>query len=75
MDNAKSPVLFYAAIAFTVVALLLCVYCAIPNINHVVIPAYAEPTKVHYKYVEIFGGVAVLGMVGALITRPRANAK
>ena len=73
MDNAKSPVLFYVAIAFAVVALLLCIYCAIPNINHMVIPDYAQPTKVHYKYVGLFGGLAVLGVIGALITRPKAS--
>lgn len=75
MDNAKSPVLFYTAIAFTVVALLLCIYQLIPNIYHVPVPAYAEPTKVHYKYVELFGGLAILGVIGALITYPKAGAK
>ena len=75
MSNVKSPALFYGAIAIAVVALLLCIYCAIPNITHVVIPAYAEPTKVHFKYVTLFGGLAVLGAVGALLTRPKAGAK
>jgi hypothetical protein len=75
MGNAKSPILFYGAIVVAVVALLLCIYCAIPNINHVVIPAYAEPTKVHYKYIELFGGLAILGAIGALLTRPKAGTR
>lgn len=75
MDNAKSPVLFYAAIAVAVVALLFCIYHLIPNIYHIPIPAYAEPTKVHYKYVELFEGLAILGVIGTLIARPKSGAK
>jgi hypothetical protein len=75
MDNAKSPIWFYGSIAVAVVALLLCVYSAIPDINHVIIPAYAEPTKVHEKYVALFGGLAALGVIGALIARPKAREK
>ncbi len=75
MGNAKNPVLFYVAIAVTVVALLFCVYHLIPNIYHVPVPAYAEPTKVHEKYVAFFAGLAVLGVIGALITRPKTGAK
>ncbi len=75
MDNAKSPILFYIAIAVTIIALLFCIYQLIPNIYHVPVPDYAEPTKVHYKYVGLFGGIAVLGAIGALITRPKADTK
>lgn len=75
MENRKSSILFYGAIVVTAVALLLCIYNAIPGIYHVPVPAYAEPTKVHYKYVALFGGLAVLGAIGALITRPKAGAK
>ena len=70
-----SPVPFYGALTLTVVALAFCVYFLIPNINHVFIPAYARPTLVHYKYVGVAGGVAVLGIIGSLITRPRRGAK
>jgi hypothetical protein len=68
MENEKSLALFYGAIAVTIVALLLCIYYAIPNINHLPIPVDAEPTKVHYKYIELCGSLAVLGVIGALIT-------
>jgi len=35
----------------------------------------AEPTKVHYKYIAVFGGIAVLGIIGALLVRLRSSAK
>jgi len=35
MGNAKNPVLFSVALAFTVVALLFCIYQLIPHIYHV----------------------------------------
>lgn len=75
MGNVKSPALFYGVSAIAVVALLLCIYAIIPGINHVFIPAYANPTQVHFKYVAVFGVLAVLGVVGAIITRPKAAAK
>lgn len=75
MENETSHFLFYGATALTVLALLFCGYYLIPNINHVLIPAYAQPTLVHYKYVGLAGGVAVLSIIGALITRPKRIAK
>ncbi|MGZ3583770.1 MAG: hypothetical protein ACXWP6_13965 [Ktedonobacterales bacterium] len=67
--------MFYIALAVAVVALLLCIYNAIPNIYHVTVPAYAEPTKVHDKYVGLFGGLAALGVIVALFTRPKTREK
>ncbi|HEX8033843.1 MAG TPA: hypothetical protein VF510_08345 [Ktedonobacterales bacterium] len=75
METPKSPVLFYIAIAVAVVALSLCIYNAIPNIYHVTVPAFAEPTKVHEKYVGLFGGLAALGVIVALITWPKSREK
>lgn len=75
MENPKRPVVFYIAIAVAVVALLLCIYNAIPNIYHITVPSYAEPTKVHEKYVGLFGGLAALGVIVALITWPTSGEK
>jgi hypothetical protein len=75
MRNEKGSALFYGAITIAVVALLFCVYYVIPGIYHVPIPAYAEPTKVHYKYIAVFGGIAVLGVIGALLARLRNSMK
>lgn len=76
MDNQKSfPTLFYGAIAITVVALLLCGYYLIPNINHLLIPTWAQPMKVHYKYVGLCAGIAALGAIGAVIARLNARTR
>ncbi|GHO98067.1 hypothetical protein KSF_081150 [Reticulibacter mediterranei] len=75
MKNEKGSALFYGAVAITVVALLFCVYYIIPGIYHIPVPAYAEPTKVHYKYIAVFGGIAVLGIIGALLVRLRGSMK
>lgn len=75
MENPKNHAVFYMAIAVTVVALSLCIYQAIPNIYHVPVPAYAEPTKVHEKYVELFGGIAALGVIVTLLTWPKSREK
>ena len=75
MENSKSRAVFYVAIAVTVVAVLLSIYQAIPNIYHFPVPAYAEPMKVHEKYAELFGGIAALGMVVALLAWPKTRGK
>jgi hypothetical protein len=76
MDNEKPfPILFYGAIVIAVAALLAGGYYLIPNINHVFIPAWAEPTKVHYKYVGLCGGIAALSVIGAVAARPKVGAK
>ena len=66
-------VLFYGAIAVTIVSLLLCIYQLIPNIYHFPVPAYADPMLVHYKYAGFFGGIAALGGICVLLTQPKAD--
>jgi hypothetical protein len=73
MSNAKNPALFYGAIAVAVVALLLCIYYVIPGINHVLVSG--NPTAMHLKHVALFAALTVLGVIGALVTRPKAVAK
>jgi hypothetical protein len=73
MDKVKNIFLFSASIIFASIALLLCIYYAIPNIYHYPIPDFARPTLVHEKYVQLFGGATVLGVLAALLTRPRRS--
>ena len=73
MSSAKNPALFYGAIAVAVVALLLCIYYVIPGINHVLVSS--NPTATHIKHVVLFAVLAILGVVAALVTRPKALAK
>jgi hypothetical protein len=72
MDNAKNPGLFYGAIAVAVVALLITIYYVIP-VNHILVSG--NPTAVHIKHVFLFAVLTVLGIVAALVTRPKAVAK
>jgi len=69
----KNPGLFYGAIAVAVVALLLTIYYVIPGVNHVLVSG--NPTATHLKHVALFGALTVLGVIGALVTRPKAAAK
>ena len=73
MANAKNPALFYGAIAVAIVALLLTIYYVIPGVNHVLVSI--NPTAVHIKHVLLFAALTVLGVIGALVTRPKAAAK
>ncbi|GHO92607.1 hypothetical protein KSF_026550 [Reticulibacter mediterranei] len=73
MDNAKNPGLFYGAIAVAIVALLITIYYVIPGVNHVLVSG--NPTAVHLKHVFLFAVLTVLGIIAALVTRPKAVAK
>jgi len=73
MANAKSPALFYGAIAVAVIALLLCIYYIIPGVNHVLVSG--NPTAVHLKHVALFAAITVLGIIAALVTRPKSAAQ
>jgi hypothetical protein len=73
MDNAKNPGLFYGAIAVAIVALLITIYYVIPGVNHVLVSG--NPTAVHIKHVFLFAVLTVLGIIAALVTRPKAAAK
>lgn len=66
----KNPAVFYGAIIVAVVALVLAIYYVIPGINHVLVSG--NPTAMHLKHVALFGAIAVLGVIAALVTRPKA---
>ena len=66
--------LFYWAIAVAIVGVLLCIYYLIPGVTHV-LTFSGSPLSAHYKHAALFGVLAVLGIIGALVTRPKATAK
>jgi hypothetical protein len=72
-SELKNPGLFYGAIAVAIVALLLCIYYVIPGIPHMLVSS--NPTAMHLKHVALFAALTVLGVIGALVTRPKAVAK
>ncbi|HZO71475.1 MAG TPA: hypothetical protein VFB60_04680 [Ktedonobacteraceae bacterium] len=66
----KNPAVFYGAIIVAVISLALAIYYVVPGINHVLVSG--NPTAMHLKHVALFGVIAVLGVVAALVTRPKA---
>jgi hypothetical protein len=70
---AKNPGLFYGAIAVAVIGILLGVYYLIPGVYHP-LTFSGLATSAHYKHAAVFFVLGVIGVVGALVTRPKANA-
>lgn len=69
----KNPLVFYGAIVVAIVAIALVVYYAIPGYNHLLVSG--NPTAAHFKHVALFGAIAVIAIIGALVTRPKAAAR
>ncbi len=74
MANSNNRVLFYAAIVVAVLAILVCVYYVIPGYNHVLVTS-GDPKAIHIKHVLAFAALAVIAIIGALVTRPKAVAR
>ncbi|HEU5227013.1 MAG TPA: hypothetical protein VFU49_04305 [Ktedonobacteraceae bacterium] len=68
----KNPVVFYGAIVVAILSLALAVYYVIPGYSHILVSG--NPTAMHLKHVLLFAGIAVLGVIAALVTRPKAKA-
>jgi hypothetical protein len=68
----KNPAVFFGAIAVAVIAILVAVYYLIPSIPHVLATPALGP---HYKHATIFGVLAIIGIIGALVTRPKPATK
>ncbi|HEY4388039.1 MAG TPA: hypothetical protein VGN34_26625 [Ktedonobacteraceae bacterium] len=68
----KNPGLFYGAIVIAIIGLLLAIFYAIPGISHPL--TTGNPLAAHYKHVALFAVIAILGVVGALVSRPKASA-
>jgi hypothetical protein len=74
MANSNNRMLFYAALVVAVLAILVCVYYVIPGYSHVLITS-GDPKATHIKHVLAFAALAVIAIIGALVTRPKAVAK
>ncbi|HTK09956.1 MAG TPA: hypothetical protein VL485_22480 [Ktedonobacteraceae bacterium] len=66
----KNPGLFYGAIVVAIIGLLLAIFYAIPGLSHPLVSS--NPLAAHYKHVALFAVLAILGVVGALVSRPKA---
>ena len=74
MANSNNRAVFYAAIVVAVLAILVCVYHVIPGYNHVLVTS-GDPKATHIKHVLAFAAVAVIAIIGALVTRPKSIAR
>ena len=70
---AKSPALFYGAIAVAVIGILLGVFYLIPGVYHPLVFS-GLPTSAHYKHAALFFVLGVIGVIGAFVTRPKTAA-
>jgi hypothetical protein len=63
----KNPALFYGGIVLAIVGIALGVFFLIPGIPHVI-----ADSSMHIKHAILFFGLAVVGILAALVTRPKA---
>ena len=70
---SSNRALFFGAVAVAIVALILCVYYIIPGYNHLFVSS--DPTATHIKHVALFAALTVIGIIGALVTRPKSTAR
>ncbi len=63
----KNPALFYGGIVLAIVGIALGVYFLIPGVPHVI-----TDSNMHIKHAILFFGLGVIGILGALVTRPKA---
>lgn len=70
MASSNSRAIFYGAIVVAIIALVLCVFYMVPGVTHPFVSS--DPTGAHYKHAIAFGAVAVIAIIGALVTRPKS---
>jgi hypothetical protein len=63
----KNPAIFYGGIVLAIVGIALGVFFLIPGINHVI-----ADSSMHWKHAILCFGLAVIGIIGALVARPKA---
>lgn len=71
MANSNNRAVFYAAIVIAIIALVLCVFYSVPGIVHP-LTFSGSPTAAHHKHSIAFGLLAVIAIIGALVTRPKS---
>jgi hypothetical protein len=67
----NNSAVFFGAIVVGIVCIALAVFYAIPGVNHPL--ASAPATASHWKHVALFAALAVLCIIGALVTRPKPS--
>ncbi len=63
----KNPAIFYGGIVLAIVGIALGIFFLVPGINHVI-----ASSDTHIKHALLFFGLGVIGIIGALVARPKA---
>jgi len=66
----KNPALFFGAILLAIIGVALGVFFLIPGVPHVIADSH-----MHYKHAALFFGLAVVGIIAALVARPKAEVR
>jgi len=66
----SNPALFYGGILVAIVGLVLGAFFLVPNINHVI-----ADSNMHWKHAIAFFALGVIGIIAALVTRPKATSR
>jgi hypothetical protein len=64
----KNPAIFYLGILVVIIGVALGVFFLIPNINHII-----ADSQVHIKHAIAFFALAVVGILIALVNRPKSS--
>ncbi len=67
-STMKNPALFYLGIIVAIIGVALGVFFLIPNIPHII-----TDSAVHGKHAIAFFALAVVGILVALVNRPKAS--
>jgi hypothetical protein len=65
-DTMKNPAIFYGGIILAVVGIALGIFFLIPGINHVI-----ASSGMHIKHAVLFFGLGIIGIIAALVSRPK----
>ncbi len=64
----RNPALFFGAILVAIIGVALGVFFLIPGVNHII-----TTSGMHIKHAILFFGLAVIAILTALVTRPKAE--
>jgi hypothetical protein len=70
MASSNNRAVFYVALVVAIIGLVLCVFYIVPGVTHPLVSG--DPTAAHYKHAAAFGALAVIAIIGALVTRPKS---
>ena len=69
--KSNNPTVFFGGIVVAVVALILAIYYALPGVYHVLVSGKNPPMNPQPSHVLLFAVLTVLGIIAALVTRPK----